>query len=90
MTESRDSNEASIERREFLKTGTLAGAAALLGPAGVSEAQAQAGAETAEQSIRTPIMTAEAEAISPADVQVIGTDERSGSDGARRDGRCAV
>ena len=80
MTESRDSNEASIERRQFLKTGTLAGAAALIGPAGVSEAQAQAGAETAEQSITTPIMTAEAEAMSPADVQVIGTDERSGSD----------
>ncbi len=80
MTRSRDSNEASVERRQFLKQGTLAGAAALIGPAGVSDAQAQAGAEAAEQSITTPIMTAEAEAMSPASVQVIGADERSGSD----------
>ena len=80
MTRSRDSNEASVERRQFLKQGTLAGAAALIGPAGVSDAQAQAGAETAEQSITTPIMTAETEAMSPASVQVIGSDERSGSD----------
>jgi acetolactate synthase-1/2/3 large subunit len=80
MNQSRDSNEASVERRQFLKQGTLAGAAALIGPAGVSDAQAQAGAEAAEQSITTPIMTAEAEAMSPASVQVIGADERSGSD----------
>ncbi len=57
MTDSRDSNEALIERREFLKTGTLAGAAALIAPAGVTEAQTQTGA--AEQPITTPIMTAE-------------------------------
>ncbi len=80
MTRSSDSNEASVERRQFLKQGTLAGAAALIGPAGVSDAQAQAGTEAAEQSITTPIMTAEAEAMSPASVQVIGADERSGSD----------
>lgn len=80
MNQFRDSNEASVERRQFLKQGTLAGAAALIGPAGVSDAQAQAGAEAAEQSITTPIMTAEAEAMSPASVQVIGADERSGSD----------
>ena len=74
MNQFRDSNEASVERRQFLKQGTLAGAAALIGPAGVSDAQAQAGAEAAEQSITTPIMTAEAEAMSPASVQVIGAD----------------
>ena len=80
MTESRDSNEASIERREFLKTGTLAGAAALIAPVGAAEAQSQAGADAVEPALTTPIMTAETEAMSPADVQVIGSDERSGSD----------
>lgn len=80
MTESRDSNEASIERREFLKTGTLAGAAALIAPAGVTEAQSQTDSAAAEQPISTPIMTAETEVMSSSDVQVIGADERSGSD----------
>ena len=41
MTDSRDSNEALIERREFLKAGTLAGVAALMAPAGVAKAQSE-------------------------------------------------
>jgi len=80
MTESRDSSEASIERRQFLKTGTLAGAAALIGPTGNAEAQTESGIEGAESPLTTPIMTAETEAMSPAEVQVIGANERSGSD----------
>ena len=82
MTESRDSKQASIERRRFLQHGTLAGAAALMGPTGIAEAQSQTapGANATERPATTPIMTAEAEAAPPADVQVIGTNERSGSD----------
>ncbi len=80
MTKSRKPDGASIERREFLKTGTLAGAAALMAPAGAAKAQLDAGGETTGNAITTPIMTAEAEAMAPSDVQVIGEDERCGSD----------
>jgi acetolactate synthase-1/2/3 large subunit len=80
MTESREPNKLSIKRREFLKTGTLAGAAALISPAGVAKAQSEASNGSAVEAITTPIMTAEAEAMTPAEVQVIGADERSGSD----------
>lgn len=73
-----DSEKPSLPRREFLAGSTLAGAAALIAPAGT--AQAQAGNETARQRGTTPIMTAEAEAAPPGEVQVIGADERSGSD----------
>ena len=82
MTKSPASKQALIDRRRFLQHGTLAGAAALMGPAGTAEAQSQASAETraAGQSTTTPLMTAEAEAAPPAAVQVVGTHERSGSD----------
>ncbi len=82
MTESPASKQALIDRRRFLQHGTVAGAAALMGPAGTAEAQSQASAETraAGQSTTTPLMTAEAEAAPPAAVQVVGAHERSGSD----------
>jgi acetolactate synthase I/II/III large subunit len=83
MTEYRESKQTSVERRQFLKSGTLAGAAALIGPASTAEAQSTdsaANANATEQPLTTPIMTAETEAMSPVDVQVIGTDERGGSD----------
>lgn len=84
MTESKESKQTSVERRQFLKSGTLAGAAALIGPASTTEAQstdsAANAASASEQPLTTPIMTAETEAMSPSDVQVIGSDERSGSD----------
>jgi acetolactate synthase-1/2/3 large subunit len=78
MTDSLRKNEASIKRREFLKTGTLAGAAALMAPAGAAKAQSES--PPAGQAVTTPIMTAETEAMAPSDVQVIGENERSGSD----------
>jgi acetolactate synthase-1/2/3 large subunit len=78
MTRSRDSKKTSVERRKFLQRGALAGAAALVGS---SEAQSQsAHSEPATRMASTPIMTAEAEARPPADVQVMGPNERSGSD----------
>ncbi|MGD8325150.1 MAG: twin-arginine translocation signal domain-containing protein, partial [Gammaproteobacteria bacterium] len=87
MTDSRDEQETSIKRREFLKTGTLAGAAALATPG--SDVRAQSNAATSQQraaatpeqrAAATPPMTAESEARPPADVQVLGEHERSGSD----------
>ncbi len=82
MSRSRDSKQASIARRRFLQHGTLAGAAALIGPTGIAAAQSQpaADADTAARPATMPIMTAEAEATPPADVQVLGSHERSGSD----------
>jgi acetolactate synthase I/II/III large subunit len=40
MSDSKDSKQMSIERREFLKSGALAGAAALVAPSAVAAAQA--------------------------------------------------
>ena len=74
-----DMDLPSIERRTFLKTGTLAGAAALAGATDASRAQSTDSA-TAEQGATTPIMTAQDEAMPPADVQVMSADERAGSD----------
>ena len=80
MAESRDSNQLLIQRRKFLQTGTLAGAAAIVAPAGVAGAQSETAGSGAAPPGATPLMTAQAEAAPPADVQVIGADERSGSD----------
>ena len=67
---------ASVPRRAFLQTGAaLAGAALVAAPAREAEAQ-----PAARDPARMPLMTAEAEAAPPADVQVIGGDERCGSD----------
>jgi acetolactate synthase I/II/III large subunit len=70
-----------VERRRFLQQGALAGAAALVGSSGVADAQSAApapGAPVAQAP--PPVMTQAAEATPPGDVQVIGEDERSGSD----------
>ena len=72
-------NQPSIERRTFLKTGTLAGAAALAGATGTARAQSTDAPE-AERGATTPIMTAQDEAMPPADIQVMNADERAGSD----------
>jgi acetolactate synthase-1/2/3 large subunit len=73
-----------LKRRRFLRHGALAGAAALVGPTSNGEAQSRSRdpgiAEPAERRASTPIMTAQAEAAPPADVQVMGPNERSGSD----------
>ena len=74
-----DSKPTSIERRTFLKTGTLAGAAALAGATDVSRAQS-ADSAASDEGAATPVMTAQAEAAPPADVQVMGAGERAGSD----------
>ena len=78
MAESPESKQTSIERREFLKTGTLAGAAAIVAPAGAARAQSDSAAS--RQGGAPPPMTSETEARPPGDVQVIAADERSGSD----------
>ena len=80
MTQSKDSKEASIERRRFLQHGTLAGAAALIGSTGPAKAQTESATDAEARPATTPIMTAEVEATPPADVQVISSHERSGSD----------
>ena len=74
-----DPNQTLIERRTFLTTGTLAGAAALAGAADLSRAQST-DSDAAERGATTPVMTAQAEAAPPADVQVMSADERAGSD----------
>ena len=73
------STPTSIERRTFLKTGTIAGAAALAGATEVSRGQS-ADSAALDEGATTPVMTAQAEAAPPADVQVMEADERAGSD----------
>ena len=82
MARSRGSKPTSVQRREFLQRGALAGAAALVGSTGVADAKPQAPAPPAAGQApgTTPVMTAAAEATPPGDVEVLGTLERSGSD----------
>ena len=81
MARSKLSKPTSVQRRQFLQQGALAGAAALVGTTGVADAQAQAPPPAAGQAAgTTPVMTAAAEATPPGDVEVLGTLERSGSD----------
>ncbi|MBL4827888.1 MAG: thiamine pyrophosphate-binding protein [Spongiibacteraceae bacterium] len=78
-----DSKKTNIERRDFLKKGTLAGAAALVSAAATGEVKAAASAATqnpAAARATTPLETAEMETAPPANVQVIGANERCGSD----------
>ena len=80
MADERDSSPqaSSIQRRRFLQTAGLAGAA-LVAPTGAARAQS-ATPEAAQRGAATPLMTAAAEATPPADVQILAADERSGSD----------
>jgi acetolactate synthase-1/2/3 large subunit len=73
-----DSPPPSIRRRRLLQAGALAGAA-LVAPTGAARAQSTT-TEGAQRGAAPPLMTAATEASPPADVQVIGPDERSGSD----------
>ncbi len=73
MPPSKCSREKLIERREFLQKGALAGAA-IVGSAAAAGAQVQSPAPT------TPVMTAAAEAAEPGEVQVLGENQRCGSD----------
>ncbi|MGI9258954.1 MAG: thiamine pyrophosphate-binding protein [Gammaproteobacteria bacterium] len=81
MSDPIDPKLESLPRREFLKTGTIAGAAAIAGASSTAEAQSTSTeSRLAGQSGSTPIMTAETEATPPVDVQVMAADERGGSD----------
>jgi acetolactate synthase I/II/III large subunit len=84
MARSKGSKPASVQRREFLQRGAMAGAAAFVGTAGVAAAQAQAPAAPAaaagQAAGTTPVMTMAAEATEPGEVQVLGPLERCGSD----------
>jgi len=88
MAGPKTSTRKQLERREFLQKGALAGAAAIVG--GSAELAAQnslpavpAAAPPVSPALpapTTPIMTAAGEAIGPGDVQVLGDNQRSGSD----------
>jgi len=69
----------SFERRTFLKTGALAGAA-LVGTPAVAAAQTVAPQAAAPTAQAPPPLTHAVESAPPADVQVLGDDERAGSD----------
>src|SRR5436190_15793540 len=69
-----------MKRRKFLQKGALAGAAAIVGSGAEITAQNTPPAVPASPVPTTPIMTAAGEAIGPGDVQVIGENQRSGSD----------
>src|ERR1043165_4509696 len=72
-----------MKRRKFLQKSALAGAAAIVAStteaAQVTPPASAAAAAPPGQGV-TPIMTAAGEAIGPGDVQVIGDNQRSGSD----------
>jgi acetolactate synthase-1/2/3 large subunit len=67
-----------MKRRGFLKRGALAGAAALVAPGAIADAQSPA-ASTGEAPV-SPAVTIGAETAPPADVQVLAENERCGSD----------
>ena len=90
MSGSRKSKNKRLERREFLQKGALAGAAAIVGssveltgqstpPASPAPLASPAPPAPPAQGV-TPIMTAAGEAIGPGEVQVLGDNQRSGSD----------
>ena len=70
----------SPSRRTFLKGGALAGAAALVAPGELAGAQATAPVTPANDAPVSPAVTIGAETAPPADVQVLGENERCGSD----------
>jgi thiamine pyrophosphate-dependent acetolactate synthase large subunit-like protein len=79
MARSKGSTQRSIERREFLQKSALAGAA-LVGSATGAAAQSPASAAGQATTPATPVMTAAAEAAEPREVQVLGENQRCGSD----------
>ena len=80
MAGSKNSARKQLERREFLQKGALAGAAAIVAGSAELTAQNPPPAPSAAPAPTTPIMTAAGEAIGPGDVQVLGDNQRSGSD----------
>lgn len=80
MAGSKKSNQKVLQRREFLQKGALAGAAAIVGSSAELTAQVTAPTSPAQVAPTTPIMTAAGEAIGPGEVQVLGDNQRSGSD----------
>jgi acetolactate synthase-1/2/3 large subunit len=76
MAQTRPPKEPSLERRRFLQQGALAGAAALVAPSGVGEAQTTGTAPPAP----APSVTPAEETAAPTDAQVLGDNERCGSD----------
>lgn len=78
MARTKDPGGVSNERRQFLKRGALAGAAALVTPAAVAGAQ-PAAPQAPRRPGGTPAMTTATETAGPADVEVLTT-ERAGSD----------
>ena len=68
----------SMERRHFLRTGGLAGAAGLVAPSGFVGAQ-QPAVPPPSRPVAPPVMTMAAEGTAPADVEALTTDS-SGSD----------
>jgi len=80
MADQESKTVESSERRQFLRTSAIAGAAALVGTAtDTARAQGRTSAATTASS-SAAVMTAEVEATPPADVQVLAGDERCGSD----------
>ena len=71
-----------MRRRKFLTRGALAGAAALVAPAGIADAQsaAQASPASGAATLAPAAVTISAETAAPADVQVLADNERCGSD----------
>ncbi|MBI3047397.1 MAG: thiamine pyrophosphate-binding protein [Acidobacteria bacterium] len=67
-----------LERRQFLRQGALAGAAALVAPPSVAAAQGPAASPAPLPP--APAMTMAAETVPPAEAQVLGDNQRAGSD----------
>ena len=81
MPKKTNSEQPSETRRRFLQTSALAGAAAIVGASGEdATAQPPVDGGAGARASSTPLMTAAAEAAVPAEVQVLGSNERCGSD----------
>ena len=85
MARSKQFKQTSVERRRFLQQSALVGAAFVGVPDAQAAAQAPPPASTPAaapqpQVPSTPVMTLAAEAVEPGDVQVLGENERAGSD----------
>ncbi|OFW13858.1 MAG: thiamine pyrophosphate-binding protein [Acidobacteria bacterium RIFCSPLOWO2_12_FULL_67_14] len=81
MARTKNTPETRVERRRFLQQGALAGAALVVAPS-PADTVGRVQEDPAYQTPQAPPapMTMAAEAAPPADVQVLGDGERSGSD----------
>ena len=80
MARQKGSKRSLVERRAFLQKGALAGAVAIVRSVGGVAAQTAPAPQGTPPTATTPVLTHETESAEPTSVQVLGDNQRSGSD----------